>query len=889
MGERLQSFFADDAGRWAVFEHNDPSYYSGIGVLIEALVAYGIETSRPTVTDGALFEHQGIRQAIETFIQRHPHRPLPLEHITIVQQGADGAELDAHREAMLRFANDYNISINLQLHVSEFNAANASRVCTFVEDGAVENLVFVYNFPAITTETAATWRSELAKFLDDPRSRLPGVSLAGFPFCFAPASKFKALFRYSLNDLRSLIGSQRYTIVKVTAQAHRYLPSCSTCRCKAACYAFTDIEKHPGYAPVVVAQTEDTVAFVGGSLRKSEQICNAGIVYTAPAEQGDMLAAILAGFRNLLIIDGYFHSKFPCTTFEVMLALEQGLNVFGAASIGALRAVELDHYGMTGTGYVYEYLRRHAIKPYHIVAQTYRPDDTVLTPPLIEIIYFLECATAEGVINQTDADRCLKHAETISFFSLTFASFFSQLKRPQLEDYYKRKGQDYFHIKHADALQLLRSFRQIITGRGQGYVLEQFSRARDKYLNLLYAKYRGDSDLTLLRNWRTPGNRPGRELPATDTCRLAKEFFRDLDVTVADTTGFDPPAGSHIINVFFVPFYFLGYPLSSSTGNGDIFEEALASAYMELLERIPTHNFRIAATGPGPTTLPLDHIPQYYNFAAAPLIKEKVVKDHGFVTATDILSGQSCSIPRFAVMSMFTGTDGNASGNSLSEAILYGLYELVERDTNQLYQSDPVLRDQLHRLRLDIQDAKLEEKGYRVALFHLPNVFGLPCIRCRLFDTNRNIECHGSTAVRADFHDAVTATLHEAYMQHISYFTGVRDDYRAFLPRREARIAFQTAHTALFDTPTVSINDVRNFNSVAEELDYVVARMRAAGVQQIIVANTSPSERYVLKSVKVIVPGTELWFVPEYQPSRFINERALKTRALLSGIPATSQ
>ena len=65
-----------------------------------------------------------------------------------------------------------------------------------------------------------------------------------------------------------------------------------------------------------------------------------------------MLMVILAGFRNILIMDGYFYSKFPCTTFEVMLALEQGLNVFGAASIGALRAVELDHYGITGVGYV---------------------------------------------------------------------------------------------------------------------------------------------------------------------------------------------------------------------------------------------------------------------------------------------------------------------------------------------------------------------------------------------------------------------------------------------------------------------------------------------------------------------------------------------------------
>ena len=67
-----------------------------------------------------------------------------------------------------------------------------------------------------------------------------------------------------------------------------------------------------------------------------------------------------------------------------------------------------------------------------------------------------------------------------------------------------------------------------------------------------------------------------------------------------------------------------------------------------------------------------------------------------------------------------------------------------------------------------------------------------------------------------------------------------------------------------------------------EELDYVVGRLTATGIQRIVVANTSPADRYAVKSVKVIVPGMELWFVPEYQPSSFVAERALKTRALLT-------
>ena len=924
--ERLQLFFGDEAPRWAVFKRSDPPYHADIGAFVETLAGFGILNNRPTVDDGGIFRHQRLRQAIEGFLQRHPGRPLPLRHVTLVQQVAAGsgraawekihAELAAHREALIRFATAYNIGCHLHVYAGGFEAGGAVQLCALLEDRALEQLVFIYSFPALMPESAAALRSELALFLADRRARLPGVSLAGFPFCLAPPAGFQALFRYSLNDLRSLIGAQRAAIGKVAAQHHAYLPACTACRCRAACYAYTDVAQHPGFAAVVQAQTEDTVAFVGGSLPRANCPPDPRIVLAAPAEQGDLLMAILAGFRNILILDGYFYAKFPCTTFEVMLALEQGLNVFGAASIGALRAVELDRYGMTGVGYVYDYLRRQPIKPYHIVAQTYTEDDAALTTPLVEIIYFLACATADNLLSAAEAERCRGVADAIGFPLLSFDFFFRRLEETgtlaapaldRLADYYARQGGDRFRIKRTDALQLLTGFRQIIAGRAADHVRKTFREARARYLERLYAKYRGDADLTLPATWRDvagPGGEDGnsrrdrRARPAEETCRLAAEFFRDLDVVVADTTGYDPPAGSFILNIFFVPFYFLGYPLSSSTGNGEVFAEALAAAYMELVERIPTHNFRLAAYPHNQlnrTPEPLDAIPQYYNLAVDPMIKKQVVEDHGYVTATELPSGKACLIPRFAVMSMFSGTDGNAAGNTLPEAILYGLYELVERDTNQLYLFDPFCREQLPRLRLDpaaLSDARNREligrlaaKGCRIALFLLPNLFGLPCVRCRLFDTSRGIEGHGSTAVRADLSSAAAAALHEAYMQHIAYFTGIRDDYRSFQPLREARLAYQAAQATLFDTPPPGPgvrSEEPHFASIPAELEHVIGRLLSAGIPRMLVADTSPAERHGVNSVKVIVPGLELWFVPEYQPSGFIAERTRRTRAVLA-------
>jgi hypothetical protein len=39
-----------------------------------------------------------------------------------------------------------------------------------------------------------------------------------------------------------------------------------------------------------------------------------------------------------------------------------------------------------------------------------------------------------------------------------------------------------------------------------------------------------------------------------------------------------------------------------------------------------------------------------------------------------------------------------------------------------------------------------------------------------------------------------------------------------------------------------------------------------------------------VKSVKVIVPGLELWFCPDYQPSPFLADRAAQTAELVRGV-----
>lgn len=50
------------------------------------------------------------------------------------------------------------------------------------------------------------------------------------------------------------------------------------------------------------------------------------------------------------------------------------------------------------------------------------------------------------------------------------------------------------------------------------------------------------------------------------------------------------------------------------------------------------------------------------------------------------------------------------------------------------------------------------------------------------------------------------------------------------------------------------------------------------GLAEVLVADTSPRAHFELASVKVIVPGLDLWFCPDYQPSPHLRARAAQVR-----------
>jgi hypothetical protein len=78
-----------------------------------------------------------------------------------------------------------------------------------------------------------------------------------------------------------------------------------------------------------------------------------GIEWRAPCEAGDLLRLGANEQDAVCIIDGWFDHRPAVRHKEILFLLARGVRIFGASSIGALRAVEMARFGMIGIGRIF--------------------------------------------------------------------------------------------------------------------------------------------------------------------------------------------------------------------------------------------------------------------------------------------------------------------------------------------------------------------------------------------------------------------------------------------------------------------------------------------------------------------------------------------------------
>jgi hypothetical protein len=98
--------------------------------------------------------------------------------------------------------------------------------------------------------------------------------------------------------------------------------------------------------------------FIGPTLGVADARAELDAVYLPPVSAGDIYRLWGRGPRAVGIIDGELGAA--VWHKEIMWIMERGVHVFGSASFGALRAAELDAFGMRGVGQVYQAVKADA-------------------------------------------------------------------------------------------------------------------------------------------------------------------------------------------------------------------------------------------------------------------------------------------------------------------------------------------------------------------------------------------------------------------------------------------------------------------------------------------------------------------------------------------------
>jgi len=152
--------------------------------------------------------------------------------------------------------------------------------------------------------------------------------------------------------------------------------------------------------------SDEVIVFLGPSLplERAREVLDA--TCRPPARQGDVFRALAERPRGIVLIDGVFEAVPSVWHHELRAALASGVFVLGASSMGALRAAELQRFGMKPIGRIAKaYAAGERIDDADVVLlhgdadSGYRP----LTVPLVNVQATLERAVTKRVLSPREA------------------------------------------------------------------------------------------------------------------------------------------------------------------------------------------------------------------------------------------------------------------------------------------------------------------------------------------------------------------------------------------------------------------------------------------------------------------------------------------------------
>jgi YcaO-like protein with predicted kinase domain len=351
--------------------------------------------------------------------------------------------------------------------------------------------------------------------------------------------------------------------------------------------------------------------------------------------------------------------------------------------------------------------------------------------------------------------------------------------------------------------------------------------------------------------------------------RIEPVFDRVGITRLADITGLDEIG---------IPVYQAIRPdarsLSVSQGKGLSSDLAKVSAAMEAIElwhaeRIPRERRVPAVVGDVVGQLPyrLDELNlSVRNHLNATTILEWTdawtFGSDRTAVPTDLLDLDSRVRPYWKPKAFESSSNGLASGNTIEEAQLHGLYEVVEREaiaahagrvssTLALDTVDGAAADLVERFRL---------AGVDVEVHVLQTAFRVPCFRARIWSDVFPV-LFGGSGCHLDREVALCRALTEAAQSRAGAIAGARDDLTDYHFKRARDVPLNGAVSPELDqdtrrTHSLSYDEIATewYDDIADDLAAMVNRVTAyLGREPLFVDHTRPD--LDVPVVHVICPG----------------------------------
>lgn len=210
-----------------------------------------------------------------------------------------------------------------------------------------------------------------------------------------------------------------------------------------------------------------TIVFLGPSLRLSDaKQIYPDADYQPPVACGEILKTLEKQPKRIAIIDGYFHYTAAVWHKEILYALDKNVEIFGASSMGALRAAELYHFGMQGVGTIFNAYKEGVLQDDDEVAvlhATEKLEYIAKTDAMVNIRATLQDAYNSDLLSHEDTYFLLEKLKN-SFYQKRnliheVSQFCEQKKRDKVKLLTWIK-QNYHDQKKQDAIVLLNTLAQ---------------------------------------------------------------------------------------------------------------------------------------------------------------------------------------------------------------------------------------------------------------------------------------------------------------------------------------------------------------------------------------------------------------------------------------------